>query len=73
MPSGAQPIEEAARGTLPATVAAMVELGADPRRGLDALLSWRAVGVRFAGYRSRATAPVKSPTSSTSCAPAGLT
>jgi uncharacterized protein len=51
MPSGAQPIERAARRILPATTAAMVELGADPARGLDALLSWWAVGVRFAGYR----------------------
>jgi uncharacterized protein len=39
MPSGAQPIEHAARRILPATVAAMVELGTDPRRGLDTLLS----------------------------------
>jgi uncharacterized protein len=52
MPSGAQPIEQATRRILPATVAAMVELGADPARGLDALLSWWAVGVRFAGYRA---------------------
>lgn len=52
MPSGTQPIEEAARRILPATVATMVELGADPRRGLDALLSWWAVGFRFAGNRA---------------------
>jgi hypothetical protein len=52
MPSGAQPIEHAARRILPATVAAMVELGADPGRGLDALLSWWSVGVRSAGYRA---------------------
>jgi len=52
MPSGTQPIEQAARRILPATVAAMVDLGADPGRGLDALLSWWAVGVRFAGYRA---------------------
>jgi uncharacterized protein len=52
MPSGAQPIEEAARGMLPATVAAMVELGADPGRGLDALMSWWSVGARFAEYRA---------------------
>ena len=51
-PSGAQPIDHAACRILPATVAAMVELGADPRRGLDALLSWWPVGARFAGYRA---------------------
>lgn len=51
-PSGAQPIELAARRILPATVAAMVELGADPGRGLDALMSWWAIGVRFAAYRA---------------------
>jgi hypothetical protein len=58
MPSGAQPIEHAARRVLPATVAAMVELGADPGRGLDALLSWWATGVRFAGYRTGDVADV---------------
>jgi hypothetical protein len=52
MPSGTQPIEQAARRILPATVAVMVELGADPGRGLDALLSWWPVGVRSAGYRA---------------------
>ncbi|MDT5332771.1 MAG: uncharacterized protein QOF31_4068 [Mycobacterium sp.] len=52
MPSGTQPIEQAARQILPATVAAMVELGADPRRGLDALLSWWPFGIRSAGYRA---------------------
>jgi hypothetical protein len=55
-PSGTQPIEQAARRILPATVAAMVELGADP--GLDALLSWWAVGFRFAGYRAGDVADV---------------
>lgn len=49
--SGAQPIDEAARGVLPATVAAMVELGADPQRGLDALMSWWAVGARYTAHR----------------------
>ena len=58
MPSGAQPIDHAACRILPATVAAMVELGADPRRGLDALLSWWPVGVRFAGYRAGDVADV---------------
>jgi uncharacterized protein len=58
LPSGTQPIEQAARRILPATVAAMVELGADPNRGLDALLSWWAVGVRNAGYRASDVAGV---------------
>jgi len=57
-PSGIQPIEYAARRILPATVAAMVELGADANRGLDALMSWWAVGVRHAGYRARDVADV---------------
>ncbi len=52
LPSGTQPIELAARMLLPATVAAMVELGADPGRGLDSLLSWWAVGATSNGYRS---------------------
>ena len=53
LPSGTQPIEQAVRRVLPATVAAMVELGADPRRGLDALLPWWATtGARYAGYRA---------------------
>lgn len=52
LPSGTQPIDQVARRILPATVAAMIELGADPGRGLDALLSWWAGGVKFAGYRA---------------------
>jgi hypothetical protein len=53
-PSGAQPIDEAARRMLPATVGAMVELGADPGRGLDALLPWWAtIGARYAAYRAK--------------------
>jgi hypothetical protein len=36
----------------------MVELGADPSRGLDALLSWWATGVQFAGYRAGDVADV---------------
>jgi hypothetical protein len=53
-PSGTQPIEHAARLVLPATVAAMVELGADPDRGLDALTSWWAIaGAQHNGYRAR--------------------
>ena len=58
MPSGTQPIEQAARRILPATVASMVDLGADPARGLDALLSWWTVGVRYAGYRAGDVADV---------------
>jgi uncharacterized protein len=59
MPSGTQPIEQAARRILPATVAAMVELGGDPVRGLDALLPWWAtVGTRYAGYRAGDVADV---------------
>jgi hypothetical protein len=52
LPSSTQPIDQAARRILPATVATMVELGADPGRGLDALLSWWAGGAKFAGYRA---------------------
>jgi hypothetical protein len=53
LPSGTQPIEQAVRRVLPATVAAMVELGADAGRGLDALLPWWATtGARHAGYRA---------------------
>jgi hypothetical protein len=53
VPSGTQPIEHAVRRVLPATVAAMVELGADPGRGLDALLPWWATtGARHAGHRA---------------------
>jgi uncharacterized protein len=57
-PSGAHPIEQAACRVLPATVAALVELGADPRRGLDALLSWWAHGGKFARHRARNVADV---------------
>lgn len=56
LPSGTQPIELAARMILPATVAAMVELGADPVRGLDALMAWWAVGAAFNAYRAVAVA-----------------
>jgi hypothetical protein len=58
-PSGTQPIEQAVRRILPATVAAMVELGADPCRGLDVLLPWWAsTGVRYSGYRADDVAEV---------------
>lgn len=52
LPSGIQPIELAARMILPATVAAMVELGANPGRGLDSLMSWWADGAQFNGHRA---------------------
>ena len=58
LPSGTQPIELAARMILPATVAAMIELGADAGRGLDSLLAWWAVGAPFNGYRAAAVAEV---------------
>jgi hypothetical protein len=58
LPSGTQPIELAARMILPATVAAMVELGADPDRGLDAVMAWWSVGGKFNGYRAAAVADV---------------
>jgi hypothetical protein len=52
-PSGSQPIENAARLVLPATVTTMIELGADARRGLDALMAWWAIaGARYNGYRA---------------------
>jgi hypothetical protein len=52
-PSGFQPVENAARRILPATVAAMVDLGAYPQRGLDALMSWWAMNASYAAYRAR--------------------
>jgi uncharacterized protein len=52
LPGGTQPIESAARKLLPATVAALVEVGASPTRGLDALLAWWSLGARYAGYRA---------------------
>jgi hypothetical protein len=52
-PSGTQPIENATRRLLPATVAALVELGADTGRGLDALMTWWSItGARFYGHRT---------------------
>ena len=58
LPGGTQPIELAARMVLPATVAALVELGADPDRGLDSLMAWWAIGATFNGYRAAAVADV---------------
>lgn len=57
-PSGTQPIELAARQVLPATVAALVELGAQPDRGLDSLMSWWSVAARYAAYRAGDVADV---------------
>jgi len=56
LPGGTQPIDRVARMILPATVAAMVELGADPDRGLDSLMAWWSVGAAFNGYRVAAVA-----------------
>ena len=49
--SGQRPIEAAAQRLLPATVARLLELGADPAKALTAMLVWWAVNVRWAGYR----------------------
>jgi ankyrin repeat protein len=57
-PGGTQPIDVAARRILPATVAAMVELGAQADRGLDSLMCWWSTAVRLAGYRAREVADV---------------
>jgi hypothetical protein len=58
LPGGTQPIENAARRILPATVAAMVEVGAEPARGLDALMTWWAIGAQLYGYRAGDVADV---------------
>ncbi len=58
LPSGTQPIELAARMILPATDAAMIDLGANAGRGLDSLMSWWAVGAEFNGYRGGDVADV---------------
>jgi uncharacterized protein len=58
LPGGTQPIEHAARRVMPGSVAAMVELGAEPTRGLHALMSWWAVGAQFSGYRAGDVADV---------------
>jgi hypothetical protein len=58
LPSGTQPIELAARMVLPATVAAMIDLGADPDRGLDSLMAWWAVDATLNGHRAAEVAGV---------------
>jgi hypothetical protein len=50
--SGQRPIEVAAQQLLPSTVAAMLELGAEPAKALTALLNWWAVNVNWAGHRA---------------------
>jgi hypothetical protein len=49
---GGRPIEAAACKLLPATVATLLELGAEPANALDALLAWWSVNVRWAAYRA---------------------
>ncbi|WP_156434412.1 ankyrin repeat domain-containing protein [Mycobacterium sp. IS-1590] len=58
LPDGTQPIDRAARLLLPATVATLVDHGADPRRGLDALMRWWAAGVGFHARRADGVAEV---------------
>ncbi len=58
MPDGTQPIDRAAHLLLPGTVAALVELGADPGRGLDTLLAWWATAVRSNAGRAGVVAEV---------------
>lgn len=58
LPSGTQPVELAARMMLPDTVCALVELGADPVRGLDALLGSWAAASAFNGSRAAEVAGV---------------
>ncbi|MFV9636012.1 ankyrin repeat domain-containing protein [Mycobacterium neumannii] len=58
LPDGAQPIDRAARLVLPATVAALVDHGADPGRGLDALMSWWAMGGKVSADRAGVVADV---------------
>lgn len=58
LPGGTQPIEHAARSLLPATVATLLDLGAEPARGLDALMAWWSVAAEPHGYRSGAVCEV---------------
>lgn len=50
--SGTRPIEVAVRRVLPATVAAMVDLSADPTLGLDVLSRWWSSAATHWGYRA---------------------
>ena len=58
LPDGTQPIQQAARLLLPATVAALVDLGAEPGRGLDALLAWWVAAVKDSANRADAVEDV---------------
>lgn len=58
LPSGTEPIDVAVRKVLPATVATLIEFGASPARGLDTLLKWWALGVRYAAHRADDVADV---------------
>jgi hypothetical protein len=49
---GQRPIEVAAQRLLPATVATMLDLGAEPAEALTAVLNWWVANVRWAGYRA---------------------
>lgn len=51
-PSGRRPIEVAAQRLLPASVATMLDLDADPAEALTVLLSWWAMNARWYGYRA---------------------
>jgi uncharacterized protein len=64
---GISPIEAAARELLPATVTAMLELGAQPGRALDALLVRWSSNARWMGYRAGVVVALVE-----SCAPQGL-
>jgi hypothetical protein len=58
LPDGTRPIQHAARRLLPATVAALVDLGAEPGRGLDAVLAWWAAAVKGSADRADAVRDV---------------
>ncbi|MGA5463712.1 ankyrin repeat domain-containing protein [Mycobacterium sp. NPDC050041] len=50
--SGQRPIEAAATRLLPATVATLLDLGAEPARALTTTLAWWAANMRWFGYRA---------------------
>jgi hypothetical protein len=50
---GQRPIEAAAQRLLPATVATLLELGADPAGALGHVLVWWVANVRWAKYRAK--------------------
>ncbi|WP_159040200.1 ankyrin repeat domain-containing protein [Streptomyces virginiae] len=49
---GIVPIEQAARNIMPATAAALVDLGADPQIGLTSAISGWVINSRYLGYRA---------------------